>query len=377
MSDTHKPDAEETIAFGALPDLAGEAQLPTDASSKAFAAAIRALRPAFERREDYNSFICTQLAARGVTPNTSNVLDIGGWGSKRDVVQDVKSWFAQVARRAADTQFAVPPGMRRPALQLLEEMWALACRQATEHIERDRQQALGAFESQRQALLEAQQSLQDSEAALHSMTAQRDEALRLSEELRRQLDSLHERHRELTLKASSEIESARNELERERATQRESVQRMQEAHSQALRDAVQRSDAQLNEAARRHAQDAAQLQARLQSMEQALERARQEARMASEQLAQHSRAMAVEVDKARREALAAAERALQAQQRITDINARLVEADLRAAALERDLARERETSAAALASLRDEMARLASDRPRSAPVEDVPPARSK
>ncbi len=338
--------AGETIVFAPLPDLVSRAHLPEDASSRAFLEAVRALRSAFERRQDYNAFICTQLAARGVVPNSTLVLDIGAWGSKGDVSADVKAWFSQIVRHSADAQFAVPPALRRPALRLLEQLWALAAQAATEQIEHDRKQSLNAFESQRQELEEMRRRLIEADHNLQALTLQRDSAASLAADLRQQLDRLLQRFEAVQAKADAEVASLRKEAERERQNHRDELQQLRLAHERAMQDLQSNHDARVAALTNGFEQETVALKGRIESLEQSLAQMEREAKVAADQAAQHARMMALTIDRARQDAMAAAERALEAQRRITEVNAKLVEAELRAATLERDLAQERARSAA-------------------------------
>jgi len=82
--------------FGAFVSIELTGKIPEDPASESFAESILAMRRFFEDRYEYSAFICEQLALRGVPPNTSNVATIGKWGSRRDVSNDVKSWYAKL-----------------------------------------------------------------------------------------------------------------------------------------------------------------------------------------------------------------------------------------------------------------------------------------
>lgn len=356
MDDGHDACNENSeIAFGALPDLSN-ASLPPDAGSQAFLDAVRALKPSFTRREDFSAFLCTQIAARGIIPNASLVSSIGGWGSKGHVSQDVKAWYAQVARRSVESEIALPASLRRPALQLIESLWMLAARQAQGYIEADRGKASRAHLALQAEIKEAREQMLAAETLLQKTVDQRDAAVRLCEDLRSQMGASEQRcqiavakldaertafgHKEDALRAQH-----RCDLERDLDRLRENLRMEHHEALEQLRSSMQEGfQAQLDATERARVQDVGGLKQRLQEVESALQAAKSQALLSAqdaEAALQQSRHMALALDKARQEALAAVQQAFEAQRAQTAAASESAEMRIRISMLERDLALER------------------------------------
>jgi len=336
-SETASRQTPAHIAFGPVPELSNAA-LPQDVGSLAFQTAARDLKGAFERREDFTAFLCTQIAARGVIPNATLVLGIGAWGSKGDVSRDVKAWYAQVARRSAEQEMVIPPALRRPALQLLEELWLVASRQAQNHIEADREKAQRAHATMTAELADALSQLELTRHLQTQVEVQRDEATRLSEELRRQIDMARQREVDLNARIEADRVALSQKEEALRNQHRQDLQRAHEEHRAEV-DAIKRQAAHQNQALEASKVAAlAELQGRLDASAASLQEARQQARESAEFAAQQSRQMALALDKARQDALAAAQQAIKAQRDQASVADKIAELHIRNSLLGRDLA---------------------------------------
>ena len=340
--DEHVP--RETIAFGALPDLSNAA-LPSDVESQAFVDAARSLKSAFERREDYSQFLCTQIAARGVIPNATLVLSIGGWGSKGDVGKDVKTWYAQVARRSAESEIALPASLRRPALQLIEELWLVAARQAQNHIAADRDKAQAALDLVQADLKAAREEALSAAAARDIVVAQRDEATRLAQDLRDQLNRAEQRAQEAAERLDAERMAASQREEAMRVQHAQEIERsrtqLRDEHREAQDKLKSSMQARIDEALAEKTKATGELKQALDLVTQELGVARQQAREAAEAATRQAHQMALSLDKARQEALNAAQQAIEAQKAQTSAATELAELRIRMSLLERDISQER------------------------------------
>jgi len=337
------------IAFGPLPDLSSAA-LPSDIKSQAFMDAIRGLKSSFERREDFSAFLCTQIAARGAVPNATLVLGIGGWGSKGDVGHDVKSWYAQMARRAAESEIALPAALRRPALQIIEELWLVAARQAQSHIDLERNKAQAAFGLVQQDLQQAQQEAQAVASARDIAERQRDEVARLAQDLRAQLDRAEQRHQDAIVRLEADRLAhdqkedsmrAQHAIELQQAnSMREQLRDEHQAAMEQIKSSMQIQGLRLEAEVAARAQETSDLKRQVEVAEWTAQTLREHARVAAEAAAQRDHQMALALDKARQDALAAAQQAFEAQKAQTVAATDLADLRLRLNALERDLTQE-------------------------------------
>ena len=331
----------EALTFPEPVALQQAASLPDRADSVAFIQAVRSLRPSFKRREDYNSFICAQMAARGAVPNATQVLHIGGWGSKGDVSADVKAWFAQVARSAAAEEFAVPPALRRESQSLLEQMWALASRLAQTQIEEDRARAQAVFAQLQNDLQESRQGMEALRKQRDEAVWQRDEAARLAQELRAQIDRADRRAQEALTQLQAQQQEHERRQEALRAEHAQVLAHAQAQHQQELQRAQALMQQQIRSESSRHAQETDELKHQIKTAQDELQALRDRSAEAAAAAAQQARQMALALDKARQEALSAAQQAIESQKAQAHSTAELAEMRIRMSLLERDLAQER------------------------------------
>lgn len=331
----------EALTFPEPVALQQAASLPDRADSVAFIQAVRSLRPSFKRREDYNSFICAQMAARGAVPNATQVLHIGGWGSKGDVSADVKAWFAQVARSAAAEEFAVPPALRRESQSLLEQMWALASRLAQTQIEEDRARAQAVFAQLQNDLQESRQGMEALRKQRDEAVWQRDEAARLAQELRAQIDRADRRAQEALTQLQAQQQEHERRQEALRAEHAQVLAHAQAQHQQELQRAQALMQERWRAESSRHAQETDELKHQIKTAQDELQALRDRSAEAAAAAAQQARQMALALDKARQEALSAAQQAIESQKAQAHSTAELAEMRIRMSLLERDLAQER------------------------------------
>lgn len=331
----------EALTFPEPVALQQAASLPDRADSVAFIQAVRSLRHSFKRREDYNSFICAQMAARGAVPNATQVLHIGGWGSKGDVSADVKAWFAQVARSAAAEEFAVPPALRRESQSLLEQMWALASRLAQTQIEEDRARAQAVFAQLQNDLQESRQGMEALRKQRDEAVWQRDEAARLAQELRAQIDRADRRAQEALTQLQAQQQEHERRQEALRAEHAQVLAHAQAQHQQELQRAQALMQERWRAESSRHAQETDELKHQIKTAQDELQALRDRSAEAAAAAAQQARQMALALDKARQEALSAAQQAIESQKAQAHSTAELAEMRIRMSLLERDLAQER------------------------------------
>jgi len=345
------PGADEShapqIAFGPLPDLS-KAALPSDVKSQAFTDAIRGLKSSFERREDFSAFLCTQIAARGAVPNTTLVFGLGGWGSKGDVCKDVKAWYAQMARRSAESEIALPAALRRPALQIIEELWLVAARQAQSHIEIERNKAQAAFSLVQQDLQQVQQEAQAVASARDLAERQRDEVARLAQDLRAQLDRAERRHQDAIVRLEADRAAHTQKEESLRAHHASEMQQanlmreqLRDEHQAAMEQIKSSTQLRLEAEVAARAQETSDLRRQIEVAEWTAQTAREHARETADAAAQRDHQMALALDKARQDALSAAQQAFEAQKAQTVAATDLADLRVRLSMLERDLAQER------------------------------------
>lgn len=312
---TPHPEQASELDFGALPEVARQAVLPEDTTDESFRHGVRGLRKFFAQRSDYNAFICTLLAQRRIVPNATLVLDIGGWGSKNDVLEDVKTWFAALAQRQLGPTLEVPAPFLTAARELMERMWHMAAQQAQQHIAYEREKARSAFSEMQSALLHKDSRIK----GLEEEVARRAQEVA---DLTARLEAEAARAEQIQARISAlESELEQNE-QRHTARERE----LHEQHARALQEVAQRLQAEQQ----RHASETASL--RTQMREQV------------EQLAQRCssleadlKARIAEVDRARQEALGFSRQALQLQQEMLQVRAQIADVQIDKARLEKDL----------------------------------------
>lgn len=232
------PSADESARVaepGAMSDLFSNlVALPPDPSSVDFRQAIQALRSNFEERQTYNNMVCDQLAMRGMPPNGSNVLDVGGWGTKSAVVADVRNWYASLALRLSAQHAAIPEAARRQANQLFEQLWSLAVQTAMNPYTALQQDMVG---------LQARLDLQTQEA----------------NELRRRHDTQLQQMQFAIDEGTSELRSVRAALEGAQDAVRVRDRRVNELENSISLSALAHRDALL-EQGRVHATEVRQVQ---------------------------------------------------------------------------------------------------------------------
>lgn len=299
FDETPGPDESATAAEpGAMSDLFSSlVALPSDPSSVDFRQAIQALRSNFEERQAYNNMVCDQLAMRGLPPNGSNVLDVGGWGTKSAVVADVRNWYAALALRLSAQHAAIPEAARRQANQLFEQLWSLAVQTAMDPYTALQQDMVG---------LQARLDLQTQEA----------------NELRRRHDTQLQQMQVASDEGKSELRSVRAALEVAQNAVSLRDQRVSELEHSISIAALAHRDALL-EQGRAHAAEVSRVQeaASLERVALVAERDRLGEELARQRVAYDARS-ATKEDQAREDAKAHALALDRARQDVREANAR-------------------------------------------------------
>jgi len=324
-----------SLPFDNMPPMEAIGQIPEDPASQGFAAAIVSMRRFFEDRQAYSEFICEQLAARGVAPNTNLVCTLGKWGSRRDVSNDVKAWYAKLARKLSSSQIDVPEEFKRPALHMIEQMWRLCADAAKAQVQTDRDRASAEF-ARLQSLIDSAKA--ESVALLERLQQtehQRDSAAALAQDLRTQLDATKEnlaiavqehqraldqmlvRHEQQMAEIASEHE---NRMQQVRASMQEQAEKEIEAlhaahatHSESLLARIKDLEAEKEAQAVALRQEIAALHERVSTLNVQLETALAKQSELLAQQADSSRAHAMAISRARDDLVAAHEKLERAQ----------------------------------------------------------------
>lgn len=348
MPQNSMPDTEsESPAILAEPSnsilFQSPALLPSDATSVEFKNAIRGLRQHHPERILYNCMICDQLAMRGIHPNGANVLDTGQWGTRSDVVADVRAWYAALAKRLTPQYAAIPEAFRRSANQLLEQMWALSLDAANE--------PLACMKSE---LEETHSHIQSLQEQVHNLQLALEQAqLQSAQEL--------EQHAAALAHAGEQLNDAHTRIEQEQsvcaqlrlgiANFESSIATQALDHQRALREQAQQNASEirlLTEASAKertdlilaHESSLRAMQGKLTELQSRLE---ESMRLREDQARQDARTHALSLDKARmdvREANARADSAtamaVKLREEKFDLREKISQLELDKARLERE-----------------------------------------
>ena len=255
--------------------LALRLRLPPDWQSEEFVeglASIRATQFGSGERTLFNFLVCEELAKRGESPNSANVLRCGRWGSSVAVAADVRAWYSRLASDLASRQPEIPDGARRAANALLEQMWDIAYVHARSPLVNELEAVKAALEAERQALKERTATLEQLQIAYgavaeqaRALQGQVDEARRVHEI---DLQSA-EKHVQAMQSAAAEKERMFHEqLTAERQRFDQMAQRHEAAMAQAQhshRESVERVERQLLAEVQRAAGERAGLELRLEA----------------------------------------------------------------------------------------------------------------
>ena len=253
--------------------LALRLRLPPDWQSEEFVeglASIRATQFGSGERTLFNFLVCEELARRGESPNSANVLRCGRWGSSVAVAADVRAWYSRLASDLASRQPEIPDGARRAANALLEQMWDIAYGHARSPLVGQLEAVKAELEAERQALKERTATLQQLQVAYGAIAEQARALQGQVDEARR----VHEIDLQAAEKQLASVQSAANEKERmfheQMAAERQRFDQMAQRHEaamaqarQAHRESVERVERQFQAEVQRAAGERAGLELRL------------------------------------------------------------------------------------------------------------------
>jgi hypothetical protein len=214
--------------------------------------------------------VCEELARRGESPNSANVLRCGRWGSSVAVAADVRAWYSRLASDLASRQPEIPDGARRSANALLEQMWDIAYGHARAPLVSELEAVKAELESERQALKERTATLEQLQIAYGAVAEQARALQGQVDEARR----FHEIDLQSAEKQLAAVQSAANEKERlfneQLAGERQRFDQMAARHEAAMaqsqlahRESVERVERQLQAEVQRAASERAGLEHRL------------------------------------------------------------------------------------------------------------------
>lgn len=337
-----------TLVFDTMPDIAQKEALPDDTSSSQFRSGIRNLRKHFTKREVYSAFICEQLAVRGQVPNANAVLEIGGWGSRGDVINDVKSWFSALVARIPQDHGLIPPAVRRDGLELIERLWVMAAGHASAQVQQDRQAQQDTHARAQLEIQELSQQAATAELARQDADRLRAEAVSLAEGLRSQLDAAEARLRE----AGQAMEASRQQRETQAAEAAAEIKSLRERLDLSERQAASNQEraatleAQVGSLKKQHDDVIARNADREADLRQRLARAEELLDSRNREWDEAMRAHASSLDKARQDITQATERLVKALGELSALKEQLAssraEAEIKIAELQRDLHHERQ-----------------------------------
>ncbi|GEM_PF-3131541 len=266
---------------------------PEDWTSSAFAEGLQERRKEFgpDERTAFNHMVCDELAARGESPNSANVLKCGRWGATAAVAADVRSWHRIVGRERAARQPAIPDGARRQANDLLEQIWSIACLTVREPLDLE-------IKRLRDELAASQQDVADGKALVAQLHAANE----------RFVAQARTAESELTVAATA-LAKLREQTDAQIAEFNRSIAQCTVEHANELRSQQEKHSAAQDAAATAHAQVVADLNARIARLEQDAHDVRRQSAMEVDRARQATIETSRQAEQARSDARAAAERA--------------------------------------------------------------------